>query len=117
MNILATKPENPQPGDTWLEHADFGMGRIMVMTQSGPVPAMPPTARDAYVPSEATHSHVHRDDNGFLHRCYHKCRSLFTWQFFLGLTLSFPIEHALWTKVTPFVQIADWLGLGINHHH
>lgn len=60
--------------------------------------------------------HVHQGPDGFLHRCYHKCRSIFSWQFFAGLTLSFPIEHALWTKVTPFVQIAEFLGLGIGHH-
>lgn len=48
-------------------------------------------------------------------RCYHKCRSIFTWQFFVGLTLSFPIEHALWTKVPGFYHIAHWLGLSIGH--
>ena len=60
--------------------------------------------------------HVHQGPDGFLHRCYHKCRSVLSWQFFAGLTLSFPIEHALWTKVPPFVQIAEFLGLGIGHH-
>lgn len=116
MTILANKPDRPIMGEMWLEHADFGQGRIMVMTADGPVPVVPPTARDAYMAAEPAHVHVHRDNNGFLHRCYHKCRSIFTWQFFAGLTLSFPIEHALWTKVTPFVQVAEWLGLGIGHH-
>ncbi len=115
-HIHPTKPENPLLGEMWIEHLDFGQGRIMVMTSDGPLPLMPPVAKDDYFAAEPTHIHVHRDNNGFLHRCYHKCRSIFTWQFFAGLTLSFPIEHALWTKVTPFVQIAEFLGLGIGHH-
>ena len=53
---------------------------------------------------------------GVITKCYHKCRSLFSWQFFAGITLSFPIEHALWTKVWPFAWIAEMLGLGIGHH-
>lgn len=65
---------------------------------------------------EASAAHYHKDASGFLHKCYHKCRSLFTWQFFAGITLSFPIEHALWTKVWPFHVIAEMLGLGIGHH-
>lgn len=114
--ILASKPEKPVLGQMWLEHQDFGQGRIMVMTEAGPIPVVPPLAKDSYMATEPAHTHVHRDSDGFLHRCYHKCRSIFTWQFFAGLTLSFPIEHALWTKVTPFVQIAEFLGLGIGHH-
>lgn len=113
--IQMSKPENPLVGEMWFEHEDFGAGRIMVMTEQGPVQVKGPLEDDCLQPSPA-HTHVHRDSDGFLHRCYHKCRSIFTWQFFAGLTLSFPIEHALWTKVTPFVQIAEFLGLGIGHH-
>jgi hypothetical protein len=61
------------------------------------------------------HEHIHVDDKGFIHTCYHKCRSVFSWQFFLGITCSFPIEHFLWTKIEPFASIADFLGLGIHH--
>lgn len=47
----------------------------------------------------------------FLDRCYHKCRSIFSWQFFVGLTISFPFEHLLWTRVPGFSHIGAWLGL------
>lgn len=114
--LHSAKPENPEIGDRWIEQIDEGADRYMMMTSRGPVRFGPPGVSDDYVAEESTHSHVHRDADGFLHRCYHKCRTIFTWQFFAGLTLSFPIEHALWTKVTPFVQIAEFLGLGIGHH-
>ena len=31
--------------------------------------------------------------------------------FWLGLTLSFPLEHFLWEHVWPFKIISKWLGL------
>lgn len=109
--------KNRNIGETWYERSNCGADRMMVMTEDGPkeiVMEKPVNACGEH--TMPTHVHLHRSPDGFLHRCYHKCRSIFTWQFFAGLTLSFPIEHALWTKVTPFVQIAEFLGLGIGHH-
>lgn len=59
-------------------------------------------------------AHYHKDEHGFLHKCYHKCRTVFTWQFFIGVTLSFPLEHALWTKVPIFRDLSKLFGL-IDH--
>lgn len=106
-------------GDMWMARhgAEYV---IMIQGPNGPVPTIasesPATPCEHAQELKSDHVHFHRDPSGILHRCYHKCRAIFTWQFFAGLTLSFPIEHALWTKVTPFVQIAEFLGLGINHH-
>lgn len=53
------------------------------------------------------HSHTHTDERGALVKCYHQCVALLTnWQFWLGLTLGFPLEHYLWTKVWPFYEIS-----------
>ncbi len=103
-------------GQMWV---DGFSNEVMIQTQDGPVAARSVVidrTEDTDGSVRDAMPHVHRDSNGLLHRCYHKCRSIFTWQFFAGLTLSFPIEHALWTKVTPFVQIAEFLGLGLGHH-
>jgi len=60
--------------------------------------------------SEPSHTHV--DDQGFIVKCYHKAQGLLTsWQFWLGITFSFPLEHLLWEKVFPFYVIAHWMGL------
>jgi len=58
------------------------------------------------------HSHYHKDEQGMLVRCYHKCKtSLSDVSFWIGLTIGFPIEHFLYEKVFPFTLIKDWLGL------
>lgn len=55
--------------------------------------------------------HYHRS-NGVLHACYHKCRSaLFSWAFWAGMTIGFPLEHYLWVKVWPFSAVTSWMGL------
>lgn len=57
-------------------------------------------------------SHTHKNENGILVRCYHTCRaSLFSWQFWAGLTLGFPIEHLIWEKIWPFKLLTQWMGL------
>lgn len=117
--FFADSAKNAVVGDIWIETHD-GVSILVAKTEKGLVygPRMNVDLGDVdFSEVTHTHSHVHRDADGFLHRCYHKCRSLLSWQFFAGLTLSFPIEHALWTKVTPFMQIAEFLGLGISHHH
>lgn len=56
--------------------------------------------------------HHHLDANGVLRKCWHECRSLLvTWQFWIGVTLSFPIEHFLWERVPPFSYIARLIGM------
>lgn len=59
--------------------------------------------------------HFHRDESGVLVKCYHKCKNVLTdYAFWLGVTLSFPLEHYIWTKLWPFYEIAEWLGLIIH---
>ena len=54
--------------------------------------------------------HFHKDENGFITKCYHNCKMLVTnWQFWAGMTFSFPFEHFLWEKVWPFYIINDLL--------
>lgn len=58
------------------------------------------------------HTHVHKDKKGVLHVCYHKCRTVFTdWGFWIGVTVSFPLEHFLWEQVWPFSWITKLIGL------
>jgi hypothetical protein len=61
--------------------------------------------------------HYHKDERGVLVRCYHGTKSLLTdFRFWIGVTVSFPLEHALWTKVPGFSHLAEWLGLFGGHH-
>ena len=62
---------------------------------------------------QKTKKHWHIDDySGFAYVCYHSCKALITnWQFWLGLTLGFPIEHFLWVKVWPLSLLTFWSGL------
>ena len=58
------------------------------------------------------HCHEHKDENGFMVKCYHKCKSILSdGKFWIGVTISFPLEHFLWTKVPGFAHIAELLGL------
>ncbi len=58
--------------------------------------------------------HYHKTPNGFV-ACYHGIKHTMTsWQFWLGVTFSFPIEHWLWTQVWGFRHIAAFMGLGIH---
>jgi hypothetical protein len=36
---------------------------------------------------------------------------LTNWQFWLGVTLTFPLEHVLWERVWPLYHITHWLGV------
>ena len=45
-----------------------------------------------------------RISHGFKH-------TFLRWQFWLGLTTGFPIEHFLWEHVWPFYMVTKWLGL------
>jgi len=55
--------------------------------------------------------HTHVDDRGFVVKCYHETKSmLLSVSFYVGITLTFPIEHWLWEH-TPLKYIAEWMGL------
>lgn len=56
--------------------------------------------------------HYHKNEDGVLVKCYHACRRVaFTPAFWIGVTVSFPLEHFLWEKVWPFYLITTWMGL------
>jgi hypothetical protein len=56
--------------------------------------------------------HTHVDEKGIIHKCYHECKSTFKQSgFWLGVTVSFPLEHFLYEKVFPFYLITQWMGL------
>ena len=57
-------------------------------------------------------SHFHLVDKRIWKECYCQCRSiLLNWQFWLGLSCGFPLEHLLWEKVWPFDALTKFLGL------
>lgn len=56
--------------------------------------------------------HYHKTNEGFLVQCYHKSRNaLFSFSFWIGLTIGFPLEHLLWEKIWPFTILTHWMGL------
>lgn len=118
VQILRFDPEGSSvpEGYMWFNLTEHTLKR-MVSGKAVPVASIasekPNTVHCDLHPSKV---HYHKDADGFLHRCMHKCRSLFTWQFFLGITLSFPFEHLLWTKVWPFYVVAEFFGLGLIAH-
>lgn len=66
---------------------------------------------------QAACEHTHETPDGFIVKCYHQCKNvLASGAFWVGVTVSFPIEHFLWTKVPGFSHIAEFLGL-ISHLH
>lgn len=59
-------------------------------------------------------SHLHKDENGVLVKCYHETKSLLTSvNFWIGVSISFPLEHFLWYKVWPFYLVTEL----IQHSH
>lgn len=52
--------------------------------------------------------HLHKDEDGHTVFCYHRPPPLWKralwWA--VGLTTTFPLEHALWEKVPPFRWLA-----------
>lgn len=60
--------------------------------------------------------HFHLNEEGVLVKCYHGTKNLLSdYRFWIGVTISFPLEHALWTKVWPFYYLAESLGLISGH--
>ena len=58
----------------------------------------------------ADQPHYHRDEQGFLVKCYHQAKTNYV-GFIVGTMVSFPIEHYLYEKVWPFYLVSTWLGL------
>ena len=55
--------------------------------------------------------HYHKTPNGLV-ACLHKCKSCLTdLSFWIGVTVSFPLEHVIWEKIPPFNYIARYFGL------
>lgn len=60
--------------------------------------------------------HTHEDESGILVKCYHKTKSiLIDYAFWIGVTVSFPIEHFIWTRLPVFSDLAHYLGLIGGH--
>lgn len=52
------------------------------------------------------------EDESKINSAMRQARQLLTnWQFWLGMTISFPIEHWLWTKLWPLAEISHYMGL------
>lgn len=70
------------------------MKSTMTVPNSGTAPAQSESAQPH---QEASVPHVHIDEKGIAHKCYHECKSMVRdYRFWIGVTISFPIEHALW---------------------
>lgn len=59
--------------------------------------------------------HTHVTKQGLVVRCYHKCKNwqLWSWQFWVGMTLGYPFEHFIWEKI-PFLAYISTHILGIH---
>lgn len=58
------------------------------------------------------HEHYHKDEHGVLVKCYHKCKNLLTdAAFWIGITISYPLEHMLWERIPGFSHLAHWMGM------
>lgn len=59
------------------------------------------------------HFHVHTDERGFVHRCYHRCRHWLSPGFLAGWlvanTITFPVEHIMWDHIWPYDYVGAWL--------
>jgi hypothetical protein len=57
--------------------------------------------------------HYHEDkESGLLVKCFNHCTNLLTdYRFWIGVTISYPLEHFLWEKVWPFSLVMHFLGL------
>lgn len=56
--------------------------------------------------------HFHKQPDGSLVKCFHKCKAMFRDPtFWIATTISFPLEHFIWEKVWPLSLLTKWLGL------
>lgn len=65
---------------------------------------------------QPTMPHYHKNEEGVLIQCYHSCRkslkdTLGNTAFWIGITVSYPLEHLLWERVPVFSHIAHFLGM------
>jgi hypothetical protein len=74
-------------------------------------PKIGPTATDPRpIPEPCQHDHVEKP--GLARYCLHQCRAVLKdWGFWIGVTVSFPIEHFLWEHIWPFRLLTNLLGL------
>lgn len=78
---------------------------------------LPHLAAHAHKHEDCALPHYHKDAEGFLVQCYHVCQkqALGIWQvlrspaFWIGITVTYPFEHALYEKVWPFLIVSQWL--------
>lgn len=57
-------------------------------------------------------AHTHVNEHGKLITCYHECKNVLKQPaFWIGATISFPLEHFIWTKIPFFSHISEFLGL------
>lgn len=69
-------------------------------------------ANGIVVPYKGGRPHIHKTETGLLVKCYHSSRNtLLSFNFWLGITLSFPLEHVIWTKVWPFYLVTEYFHL------
>lgn len=56
--------------------------------------------------------HTHMDSKGVFHTCFHECKTLFSqWSFWIGVTISWPLEHWAWANLPVLRTISKWLGI------
>lgn len=61
---------------------------------------------------EESHEHTHVTPKGKVVTCYHKCKNTLTdASFWIGVTVSYPLEHALWEHLWPFSLLAELIGM------
>jgi hypothetical protein len=71
-----------------------------------------PEARLPEEPEPEPCQHDHVEKPGLARYCLHRCRAVFKdWGFWIGVTVSFPIEHFLWEHVWPFRLLTNLMGL------
>ena len=50
--------------------------------------------------------HTHTDESGKLVKCYHECVNMLkSYSFWIGVTISFPLEHLIWGKILPLIGV------------
>lgn len=67
-------------------------------------------ARTTETVSGHARPHFHKNEDGVLVKCYHNTKSLLTdYRFWIGMTIGYPLEHALWEKIPPFSYIGHFI--------
>ena len=64
---------------------------------------------------QPTMPHYHKNEEGVLIQCYHSCRkslkdTLGNTAFWIGITVSYPLEHFLYEHVWPFSTLTHLIG-------